>query len=133
MSANKKIAVFLDGDGKITRIPVPNRTKIRSLAYLADKFEENRDYTEREVNSIIAAWHTFNDYFILRRLLVDYGFLNRVPDGSRYWKPDKGTVKPQFYDNERIPCVRVSVPFVYLLIGATISIPFPSGSLKERL
>lgn len=89
MSNNTNIAVFLDGDGKITRIPVPNRTKIPVLQYLAGKFEENRDYTEREVNCIIAAWHTFNDYFILRRLLIDYEFLCRVPDGSRYWKLGK--------------------------------------------
>jgi hypothetical protein len=70
MGKSASISVFLDKDGKIERIPVPNRTKIPLLAYLAGKFEENRDYTEKEVNKIISDWHTFNDYFILRRLLV---------------------------------------------------------------
>lgn len=89
MSKSTNIAVFLDKDGKIERIPVPNRTKIPLLEYLAGKFEPGRNYTEREVNGIIAVWHTFNDYFILRRLLVDYGFLDREPNGSRYWKPER--------------------------------------------
>jgi hypothetical protein len=79
------ISAFLDEEGKIRQIPVPNRTKAPVLQYLAGKFEAGRDYKEKEVNSIIDAWHTFNDYFILRRLLVDYNLLARTPDGSRYW------------------------------------------------
>jgi hypothetical protein len=89
MGKSTNIAVFLDKDGRIDRIPIPNRTRIPLLAYLAEKFETGRDYTEKEVNGIISGWHTFNDYFILRRLLVDTGFLCRVPNGSRYWRPVK--------------------------------------------
>ncbi len=91
--AAKNIAVFLDGDGRIKQIPVPNRTKVPVLEYLAGKFETGRIYTEKEVNVVIDAWHTFGDYFILRRLLIDYGLMDRVPDGSRYWvseKPEEG-------------------------------------------
>jgi len=80
------ISVFLDDTGKIVQIPAPNRTKIPILAYLASKFEENRIYNEKEVNAIIDAWHTFGDYFILRRLLIDYNFLGRTPNGAEYWK-----------------------------------------------
>lgn len=82
---NVNINAFLDDTGKIKQIPVPSRTKVPVLKYLAGKFEPGRDYSEKEVNRIIDAWHTFNDYFILRRLLVDHGLLGRVPDGSRYW------------------------------------------------
>lgn len=85
MSRNRNIAVFLDNEGRIIQVPKPNRTKIPLLAYLASKFEEGRNYTEKEVNNIINAWHTFNDYFILRRLLIDYGFLRRTPNGAEYW------------------------------------------------
>ncbi len=81
----KKIAVFLDSDGRIKQLPVPNRTKVPVLVYLAEKFEAGRDYTEKEVNAIIDTWHTFEDYFLLRRSLIDYALLMRVPDGSRYW------------------------------------------------
>lgn len=86
MSSNStNIAVFLDEKGRIKQIPVPNRTKIPVLSYLAGKFEMGRDYSEKEVNKIIDAWHTFNDYFILRRLLIDYNLLNRTPNGAKYW------------------------------------------------
>lgn len=81
----KSVAVFLDSAGKITRIPTPSRTRIPVLAYLAGKFEEDRIYDEKEVNRIIDAWHTFGDYFILRRLLIDYNFLARTPNGAEYW------------------------------------------------
>ena len=79
------ISAFLDDAGKIAQVPAPNRTKIPVLAYLASKFEEGRIYCEKEVNGIINEWHTFGDYFILRRLLVDYKFLKRTPNGERYW------------------------------------------------
>lgn len=88
MSGSQKetnISIFLDDGGKITRIPVPNRTKIPVLAYLTSKFEEGRTYSEKEINKIIDAWHTFGDYFILRRLLIDYKFLARTLDGAKYW------------------------------------------------
>ena len=79
------ISIFLDDGGKIAQIPVPNRTKIPVLAYLVSKFEEDRIYNEKEVNEIIDAWHTFGDYFILRRLLIDYKLLERTSNGAKYW------------------------------------------------
>lgn len=84
-SKKVNIAIFLDDTGRITQIPVPRRTKLPVLAYLASKFEEDRIYSEKEVNAIIAAWHTFGDYFILRRLLIDYSFLDRTANGAKYW------------------------------------------------
>ena len=83
---NTDIAVFLDGEGKIRQLPAPVRTKRPVLAYLAGKFETGRLYSEKEINARIDAWHTFGDYFILRRLLVDYGFMARKADGSAYWR-----------------------------------------------
>lgn len=79
------ISAFLDVTGKITQLPVPNRTKVPVIDYLASKFENERIYNEKEVNEIINTWHTFGDYFILRRLLVDYRFLERTPNGEKYW------------------------------------------------
>ncbi len=84
-SKNSSIKAFLDSEGRITQIPVPVRTKLPVLAYLAEKFEYGKTYKEKEINGIISQWHTFQDFFILRRLLVDYHFLARTPDGDRYW------------------------------------------------
>lgn len=84
-----KIDVFLDPQKKIKQLPVKGESKRDVLEYLATKFASDRDYTEKEVNHIIESWHTFGDYFLLRRELVDYQFLNRTRDGSRYWKEEK--------------------------------------------
>ena len=75
---------FLDADGKLTAFPAKRKMKIYSLVYLADKFEAGREYTEREINNVLYAWHTFADPATLRRELYDYRFLDRSPDGRSY-------------------------------------------------
>ncbi|WP_414150860.1 DUF2087 domain-containing protein [Acetobacterium carbinolicum] len=85
-----KISNFLDDSGKITQLSQKKIFRVATLCYLADKFEANRNYTEKEVNSICEEWHTFGDYFILRRDLIDNGLLCREANGSRYWKPKIG-------------------------------------------
>jgi hypothetical protein len=53
-------------------------------------FDGERDYREREVNARLIAWNREVapaievDHVTLRRLLVDYGHLERTADGSRY-------------------------------------------------
>lgn len=81
---------FLDEEGKLRQLPRKQAPREEAYAYLADKFEDGRDYTEHEVNAILSSWHTFNDYFVLRRGLIEDGLLLRLPDGSKYWKnPEK--------------------------------------------
>ncbi|HKL11383.1 MAG TPA: DUF2087 domain-containing protein [Clostridia bacterium] len=91
MSKRKdSIKQFLDSNGRIKQLPVPNRTKVPVLGYLAGKFKKGETYKEKEVNEIIEEWHSFNDYFVLRRALVDYGFINRTNDGSKYLLNENG-------------------------------------------
>ena len=94
MNGKIRIDPFLDEDGLITQLPSKQGKRLAVLEYLAEKFELNVDYTERQVNEICNRWHTFGDYFLLRRELVDNGYLNREGDGSRYWrvwiKPEDG-------------------------------------------
>jgi hypothetical protein len=89
MNLNHKIKIdnFLDDYGRITQLPQKKTFRAATLCYLAEKFASDRDYTEKEVNSICEEWHTFGDYFILRRELINNGLLCREPNGSRYWKP----------------------------------------------
>lgn len=84
--AQKTIKPFLDSSGKIIQLPQKQKLRFEVLAYLAEKFQLDVDYTEQEVNAICDTWHTFGDYFILRRELVDNDLLNRERNGSRYWK-----------------------------------------------
>jgi len=81
-----EIRSFLNGSGKIKSWPARQKKQRLVMEYLSDKFEADRIYTEKEINTILMEWHLFNDYFILRRGLVDLGFLSRKPDGSEYWK-----------------------------------------------
>lgn len=77
---------FLDDKGRIKIWTAKKDLKVEILSYLASKFECNYFYNEKEVNSIINEWHTFEDYFLLRRGLIDYKLLSREKDGSKYWR-----------------------------------------------
>lgn len=78
---------FLE-EGKIKQLPVKESYKQLVLEYLAEKFAIGQQYKEAQINEIIDEWHTFGDYFILRRELVDHGLLCRTPNGSAYWRND---------------------------------------------
>jgi hypothetical protein len=81
---------FLDGEGKLKQWPSKQAPREAACAYLAEKFEQGKDYIEHEVNAILGEAHTFGDAILLRRCLVESGWLCRERDGSRYWKnPDK--------------------------------------------
>ena len=86
---------FLDEEGKLKQLPSKKAVRDIAYAYLAEKFEFDRDYTEHEVNAILSSWHTFQDYFVLRRGLIESGWLQRMKDGSRYWRnPEKQEEQP---------------------------------------
>ena len=84
----KEIRSFLNKDGKLHTYPARFKKQLFVLCYLASKFKQNAQYTEKEVNEILNEWHTFNDWASLRRDLCDRHFLGREPDGSRYWLED---------------------------------------------
>lgn len=81
----KEIKPFLDEEGRVKMLPSKTKKRWAVLRYLAGKFEGGREYTEKEINAICDEWHTFGDYFLVRRELVEAGFLGRLPNGSRYW------------------------------------------------
>lgn len=80
------ISPFLDEQGRVTALPQKQAKRLAVLKYLAQKFEPRRDYTEKEINEICLSWHTFNDYFLVRRSLVEAKLLLREDNGSRYWR-----------------------------------------------
>jgi hypothetical protein len=82
----EKIDRFIDNEGRIKIWPKKKEARIEILEYLVTKFQYDYLYSEKEVNSIIMKWHTFEDYFLLRRSLIDYKFLSRKRDGSEYWR-----------------------------------------------
>ena len=85
---NRLLKGYLDNDGKFDRMPGKKQKKKVELMlqYLAKQFEDNRTYTEREVNEILNQHHSFNDSATLRRLMFGRQLLNRTLDGTAYWK-----------------------------------------------
>jgi hypothetical protein len=91
MEDQNPLKKYLDEEGRVTRWPGHKFSADRKLivAYLAEKFETGREYTEREVNDILNRHHTFEDWALLRRELYEQGYMNRAKDGTRYWRtPD---------------------------------------------
>lgn len=80
---------FLDDQGRVTKWPAKQNKKIEVVKYIASKFEDGRVYSEKEVNEIIDKWHTYGDYFMLRRGLIEYRLLDRTRNGSQYWKIER--------------------------------------------
>jgi hypothetical protein len=83
--------------GRLLSVPAARGKRLVVLDYLAGLFEPGRRYPEPEVNELLGRYHP--DYAMLRRYLVDDGFLDRedepAPSGSRsvkvYWRTG-GTV-----------------------------------------
>ncbi len=77
-------AYFKEGeDGPLSNFPPKEKRKVAILRHLLNRFDERRKYTEKEVNQILK--EAYHDYVTLRRYMIEYGFLDRKPDGSLYW------------------------------------------------
>ena len=83
--AAKALTQF-DTDGKLTRWPHKFAVQRVAMWGLWIRFDAKRRYTEKEVNSVLNAWHLFGDHATLRRELINMALLARKPDCSVYWK-----------------------------------------------
>lgn len=79
----KLIKKYFQSDGRLDRYPVKAKDQIVILRKAVTLFESGVKYTEKEVNHILEG--LFEDYAILRRNLIEYGFMKRKADGSSYW------------------------------------------------
>jgi len=79
---------WLNEQGLVNAWPGRERDRLAVLEYVAEHFAPGQEYTEKEVNALITQWvrpHV-RDHVTIRRDLVDYQFLRRASDGSRYWR-----------------------------------------------
>ena len=83
--AEKALTQF-DSDGRLTRWPHKFAVQRVAMWGLWIRFDAKRRYAEKEVNSVLNAWHLFGDHATLRRELVNMDLLARKPDCSVYWK-----------------------------------------------
>jgi hypothetical protein len=75
---------FQSPDGIIRRLPVRLSKKIALSEWALTLFEENRTYSEPEVNEIIGKY--ILDFALIRRMLVEAGKLERDKYGKEYRK-----------------------------------------------
>jgi ArsR family transcriptional regulator, arsenate/arsenite/antimonite-responsive transcriptional repressor len=68
------IETFMPG-GKLTAFPLKNEQIVIILDEVVEKFELQKQYTEKQVNVILEEIN--EDYCSLRRLLIDYRYLSR--------------------------------------------------------
>jgi len=80
-------AYFPDGrDGPLASFPNKEKKRLAVLKHISTRFKRGKSYTEKEVNEELKK--VYADYALLRRYLIDYGFLSRTPDGGRYWSEE---------------------------------------------
>lgn len=70
----KVLGTYLEG-GRLTKIPDVRKKRDVVLRWLVTHFDEDRRYTEREVNEVIQAVHP--DYATLRRELIGLRLMER--------------------------------------------------------
>ncbi len=88
MVDTRELRRFQDKAGRIIILPRRPSKQLLVLSFLASKFEVGKVYGEKEVNGILNENHNFNDSALLRRELIEKGFLERTADGREYWKKD---------------------------------------------
>jgi hypothetical protein len=80
----KVLKAYLNADGTIKQIPQEGKKLLIILNYMLEAFAFDVTYTEKEVNTILRRFHI--DTASLRRAYIDYGYLARESDGSKYWR-----------------------------------------------
>jgi hypothetical protein len=81
---DKVLRTFLDDAGRITAMPARHAKRMVILDWVSRVFEPGVRYPEKDVNTMLHAFHP--DHAMLRRYLVDFGFLARDHGGTVYWR-----------------------------------------------
>jgi hypothetical protein len=69
-------------DERAPVLPRRRAARLKILDQLAGQFEPGQRYPERTVNTVLGHFHP--DYCVLRRYLVEEGFMER--DSQFYWR-----------------------------------------------
>ncbi|MEH7238139.1 DUF2087 domain-containing protein [Bacillus sp. JJ1562] len=70
-------------NGRLIKFPPKEKQRLIILREITRRFETDMIYTEKEINQVIR--DMYDDYVLIRRYLISYGFLERKADGSQYW------------------------------------------------
>lgn len=85
-AVSEKLSRYLDAEGRLKGWPSKRSDQLDALRYLAARLPDGMEWSERELNALLKALHTFGDWALLRRDLYEVRLLDRSRDGRRYWK-----------------------------------------------
>ncbi len=68
----------------MTRLPKDDLKKQDILKKIAEKFEKDKIYNETEINKIIKS-NCDDDHVLVRRELLNFGYIQRDPYKGTYW------------------------------------------------
>lgn len=80
---------FLDAEGRLRQWPAKLKLQLMAVDALAVVIPAGAQYTEKQINEMLNAQHTFKDPAMLRRFLYDRGHLARTNDGRAYWRVER--------------------------------------------
>lgn len=69
--------------GGLTKFPPKEKQRLVVIREIANSIDCQTTYSEKELNELLKEIH--DDYVLIRRYLIEYGFLDRTADGSEYW------------------------------------------------
>ncbi|AWH78658.1 DUF2087 domain-containing protein [Clostridioides difficile] len=59
------------------------KKKVVILSKILEQFERGKKYSEKEVNQILES--IYDDFATIRRYLIEYGFMSRNKECTKYW------------------------------------------------
>ena len=83
----KVLKTFLDADGKITAFPKSEKKFLVIIRHVFKEFEPGRIYSGNEVDEKILQFS--EDTASIRRAFIEYQWMERSKDGTRYWIVEK--------------------------------------------
>ena len=80
-------------DGKIQRWPKKTADKEAVLRFIASQIPLDGKLAEKEINRIIMQNILFDDFTLIRRELIERGYLARTRDCREYWRTGEENVQ----------------------------------------
>lgn len=68
---------------RLKTFPKKEKRKIVILTKISEQLEPGKKYVEKELNQILK--EIYDDYAVIRRYLIEYGFMERTKDCKEYW------------------------------------------------
>jgi len=81
--SERLVRKYFREDGTLALFPTKAKARVALLRKIVERLTPGVRYSERELNAILSP--LTEDHVVVRRCLVDYGFVSRLPDGSAYW------------------------------------------------